>query len=72
MALKARVKGDLQIVFKKKRYFGSVCIFLQQKVEEHAKGLKPSIVQGNRHLGYVDQCVHMAASSPLGDGHGNR
>jgi len=54
------------------RYFGSVCIFLQQKVEEHVKGLKPSIVQDNRHLGYVDQCVHMAAASPLRDGHGNR
>jgi hypothetical protein len=73
VALKAREKGDLQIVLKKKkRYFGSVCIFLQQKVEEHIKGLKPSKVQDNRHLGYLDQCVHVAAYFPLGDGHGNR
>jgi len=57
---------------KNKYYFGSVCIFLQQKVDEHVKGLKPSIVQHNRHVEYVDQCIYMAVSSPLGDGLGNR
>jgi hypothetical protein len=44
VALKARVKGDLQIVLKKNEVFWSVYIFLQQKVEEHVKGLIPSIV----------------------------
>jgi hypothetical protein len=56
---------------KMKYYCSSVCIFLQQKVDEHVKGLKPSIVQDNRHVGYVDQCVQMAAFSLLG-GRGNR
>lgn len=70
--LKTRVKGDLHVVWKKINYYcSSLCIFLQQKVDECVKGLKLNIVQDNRHVGYVDQC-HMAAPSPLGDGHGNR
>jgi hypothetical protein len=55
-----------------KYYFSSICIFLQQKVRKHTKGLKPSLVQNNRHVEYVDPCVHMTLPSPLGDGHGNR
>ena len=55
-----------------KYYCSSVCIFLQQKIDEHVKGPKKNIVQDNRMVGYVDQCVHMVVPSPLGDGHGNR